>query len=86
ASYTRAELEAYDQYLDAVRVRDTFLDDARHEGEKLGLEKGKEEGEKRLLEEKSTIAKKLRATGMDIGEVCEVTGLPEEVVERLGVA
>ncbi|MGL5785063.1 MAG: hypothetical protein ACRCYZ_06405 [Alphaproteobacteria bacterium] len=37
------------------------------------------------MEEKTTLAKRLRAAGMDMGEVCEVTGLPQEIVERLGV-
>ncbi len=83
ASYTREELEAYDQYLDAVRVRDTFLDDARHEGEKLGLEKGKAEGEKLGLEKgKLEIAKKLLDQGMALETVSSITGLAPEILQK----
>ncbi|MGL5784068.1 MAG: Rpn family recombination-promoting nuclease/putative transposase [Alphaproteobacteria bacterium] len=95
ASYTRAELEAYDQYLDAVRVRDTLLEDTRHESEKLGLEKGLAEGEKLGLEKglaegeklglekgKLEIGKKLLDQGMDLETVSSITGLAPEILQK----
>jgi predicted transposase/invertase (TIGR01784 family) len=99
SSYTKAELEAYDQYLDAVRVAGTIQEDAHNEGEKLGLEKGKAEGEKLGLEKgkvegkaegivegKLEVAKKLLSTGMGVDGVCDITGLSEDVVKGLGVS
>ncbi|MGL5784709.1 MAG: Rpn family recombination-promoting nuclease/putative transposase [Alphaproteobacteria bacterium] len=77
SSYTKAELEAYDQYLDAMRVTITIQEDALYEGQKLGLEKGK-------AEEKIVIARKLLFTGMSREDVCKITGLEQGVVKGLG--
>ncbi|MDR2763927.1 MAG: Rpn family recombination-promoting nuclease/putative transposase [Tannerella sp.] len=52
-SYTKAELLAYDQYLDAVLISRTFVADAIAEGEEKGIMKGMEIG---------------KAKGVEIGE------------------
>lgn len=53
------------------------------EGKKQGLEEGKkqglEEGRKQLM----SVARNLLRSGMDVEEVCRLTGLPREEIERL---
>ena len=61
------------------------------EGKKQGLEEGKkqglEEGKKQGLEEGRiqllSVARNLLRSGMDVEEVCRLTGLPREEIERL---
>ena len=50
--------------------------DAKQEGIEQGIEHGK-------AEEKLSIAKKLKQTGMDIKQISEITGLAEEEIEKL---
>ena len=50
--------------------------DAKQEGIEQGIEHGK-------AEEKLSIAKKLKQTGMDIKQISEITGLTEEEIEKL---
>jgi predicted transposase/invertase (TIGR01784 family) len=87
SAYTRAELEAYDRYLDAIRVELTVRHDSLEEGKLLGIAEGEQigitkgeqigvaKGEIRLLEAKKIIAKNLLALGLDIHIVSESTGL-----------
>ena len=51
SAYTKAELEAYDYYLDALRVEKTIRIDAREEGLERGREEGRKEGRKEGREE-----------------------------------
>jgi len=71
-AYTPAELDAYDEYLDAIRVEGTVRRDSYEEGE----EKGREE-------EKKNVARKMRQKGMNIEDILALTGLTTEVVESL---
>ena len=50
--------------------------DAKQEGIEQGIEHGK-------AEEKLSIAKKLKQTGMDIKQISEITGLAEKEIEKL---
>jgi predicted transposase/invertase (TIGR01784 family) len=80
SAYTPAELEAYDEYLDAIRVEQTVRQDSyeegREEGEQIGISKGE-----RLGLEKT--AKKMLAKGMSLQEVSELTGLSDSEIESL---
>ena len=62
SAYTRAELEIYDYYLDAIRVERTVREDAKEEGEQIGIAKGEQigiaKGEQKLKEEKRIWLKK----------------------------
>ena len=50
------------------------------EARKEGREEGREEGEQR---EKRLIARRMLNRGMDIGEITEITGLPEEEIRKI---
>ena len=84
SSYTPEELDAYDQYLDAVRVEQTIREDAKAEGEQIGLEKGKAEGKAAGKGEKAIeVAKKLLKKGINLNEVAELTGLDAADLAKL---
>lgn len=70
-AYTPEELDAYDEYLDAIRVEGTIRADSFEEGR----EEGREEERKRHEEEKKNIVRKMRAKGMSVEEIRELTGL-----------
>ncbi|MCL7931776.1 PD-(D/E)XK nuclease family transposase, partial [Halomonas llamarensis] len=79
----------------ALRDEVSFLNDAKREGEKLGIEKGRQEtlqeaeervkeAEYRALESKRNAARKLIArTEMDDQAIAEIEELPVEDVEKL---
>jgi predicted transposase/invertase (TIGR01784 family) len=93
SAYTRAELDAYDEYLDAICVAKTMIIDAyakaREESEiKLEEERKKyeeklEEERKKNEEEKKTMARKMLAKGTNIEDVSEFTGLSVDSVQSL---
>ena len=93
SAYTPAELAAYDEYLDAVRVAQTIRNDAdarireaREESEKKLEEKLKEkleEERQKNLEEKKSMARKMLKMEIGIEAVSNVTGLSMEVVRSL---
>jgi len=62
AAYTKAQLEAYDKWKIAAMTERSALKDARREGEKIGIEKGK-------IEEKLEIAQKLFNLGISIAQI-----------------
>jgi predicted transposase/invertase (TIGR01784 family) len=68
SSYTRGELEAYDQYWDAVSTEKTIKVDARAEGEQIGIEK---------------IALKMIDKNKEDDEILEITGLTREALNAL---
>ena len=76
SAYTAEELEAYDEYLDAIRVAGTVRADSFEEGR----EEGREEGEQKRAE---AIARKALAKGMSIKEVSELTGLSVDAIQSL---
>jgi predicted transposase/invertase (TIGR01784 family) len=87
SAYTRTELEIYDYYLDAIRVERTVREDAKEEGEQIGMAKGEQigiaKGEQKLKEEKKNMAHKMLAKGMSLEDVRELTGLSVEETQAL---
>ncbi len=74
--WSKEELEIYDTisiYRQDERGR---LEQAKVEGEKIGIEKGKTEG-------KYETAKKMKQKGFDIKVIAEITGLTENEIEKL---
>ena len=85
---TKAQLETYDKYWDAVSTEKTFLVDAFDKGIEQGIEKGIEQGieqgielgaEQRSIE----IAKKMIVSGMTSNEISNLTGLSIEQIDSL---
>ena len=82
SAYTRGEIDAYQQYWDAVRVESTVRSDALAEGFNegfgegvtQGIEKGMEQGTKAT---QRLIAQKLLASGMSRADISALTGLNE---------
>jgi len=72
SAYTRAELDAYDYYLDAVRVEQAVRTDSYVEGKA----EGKAEG---MIE----VARKMIEKGRSVEEISEITGLSLQVVQKL---
>ncbi len=72
SAYTRGELEAYDQYWDAVSTEKTIKVDARAEGEQIGIVKGEQIGIDRRNRE---VALKMIAKKKEDAEILELTGL-----------
>ena len=95
SAYTAEELEAYDEYLDAIRVAGTVRADSFEEGreegeqigiakgEQIGIAKGREEERQKNLEEKKNMARKVLAKGMSVQDVSELTGLSEDEIRLL---
>ena len=88
SAYTPEELEAYDEYLDALRVEGTIrqdsLQEGREEGEQIGIAKGREEGREEGREgEKKNIARVMLQEGMDIDRISKITGLSVEDIKGL---
>jgi predicted transposase/invertase (TIGR01784 family) len=87
SAYTKAELEAYDEYLDAIRVQQTVRADSLKEGEERGIEKGiekgKEEERKKNLEEKKDMARKMLQRGMGVEDIHTIIELPKEIIRSL---
>lgn len=73
SAYSRQELEAYNSYLDAVRVQQMLIEGAQ--------EKGKQIGEQKLLEEKKRMARMLIQEGIDITTVSRITGFSEDEIK-----
>lgn len=68
SAYTKAELEAYDEYLDAIRVEQTVREDSYEEGvQKTTL----------------AIAQKMLVKGKNIEEISELTGLSVKEIEQI---
>jgi len=70
SAYTAAELEAYDEYLDAIRVEQTLREDSYDEGREIGEQK------KALA-----IAHKMIVKGMNIEDISELTGLSAKDID-----
>ena len=76
SSYTPEELEAYDEYLDAIRVEQTVREDSYGEGEQIGITKGREE-------EKRNMARMMLQEGMKIQKISKITGFSVEEIQSL---
>lgn len=76
SAYTKAELAAYDEYLDAIRVVETIRVDSYKEGRKEGIGEGRKE-------EKYEIARLMVQKGKLLDEIQEFTGLTREELANL---
>ena len=88
SAYTAEELEAYDEYLDAIRVAGTVRADSFEEGREEGKAEGREEGEqigiaKGEQKKAEAIARNLLQAGMQVEGVSEATGLSVDVIASL---
>lgn len=88
SAYSLEELQAYDEYWDALQTERTRV----HDGIEKGLEQGRAEGraegeligiEKGAHEAKLETAKKLKAMGMPDATICTVTALSLEDLKEI---
>ena len=75
SAFTRAELEVYDQYLDAVRVNLTIREDA--------FEEGREEERTKHDEERKNMVCKMVQMGMSMEDISSVMNLPIETIQTI---
>ena len=89
---TDAERKAYDAHMDDIMVQNDVLDTAKMEGRAEGRIEGRAEGriegraEGRVegrTEEKIEMAKKMKAMGMAIETISQISGLTAEQIEQL---
>ena len=71
AAFSRGELLAYQDVLDAIRTETSYVGEKVAEAESRGIKQGREEGRR---DEKLTIAKNLLAV-LDDEAIAEMTGL-----------
>ncbi len=88
AKFTRKEYQAYEDSLKYYRDLKNSLDTAKEEGLlegiKRGIQKGRQEGIKEGIKEgKIEDAVKMLEKGLDSTLISEITGLPEEELEKL---
>lgn len=76
SSYSKAELESYDYYLDAVRTMKTIQHDAFYTGEKSGEKMGE-------VMAAQKIARNMLKENMDRELVAQITGLSLEEIDKL---
>lgn len=84
----KSERVAYDKHIDAIMVQNDVLDTAkmegRAEGRAEGIAEGRAEGRAEgILEEKKATALKMKEMGIPVGTICQITGLPEDEVNKL---
>ena len=85
---TDAERRAYDAHVDDIMVQNDVLDTARDEGHEEGRAEGLAEGRAQGLAEgrekgKMEIARKMKAMGMTIEAISQISGLTAEQIEQL---
>ena len=80
SAYTEGQLIAYDRFWDAVYRERVFYDDGFNKGKLEGRSEGRAEGrDERTIE----IARRMKAKGMCVEEIAEMTDLPIEEISRL---
>ena len=85
---TDAERKAYDAHMDDIMVQNDVLDTAKMEGRAEGRIEGRAEGRvegraEGRTEEKIEMAKKMKAMGMAIETISQISGLTAEQIEQL---
>ncbi|MDD4741987.1 MAG: hypothetical protein PHY20_10505, partial [Bacteroidales bacterium] len=84
SAFSKAELESYDKYWDAVRVETTLQEGAYSKGIKDGLEKGLEKGrEEGRAEERLAMARNGILSGLSDDIIKTLTNLTDEQIEAL---
>jgi len=76
ASYTEAELLAYDQGWDAVSSEKTLLNGRFKEGKAEGLAEGKAEG-------KAEVVITMYHSGLTLEQICQFVGLTQDEVQKI---
>ena len=76
SAFTPGELRAYDKFWDIVSSERTLMDGSYKDGVKEGIKEGVKEG-------KIQVAKNLKAIGMDVDTIHEMTGLTKEEIGNL---
>lgn len=80
SAFTRAQLEAYDNFWDAIRVEKALV----NEGERRGREKGVKEGFKEGIKEGIvSTAKNMKDMQFPIETIAQLTGLSIEEIRQL---
>lgn len=95
-SLDKAEQKAYDRYCENLRIENDIMTTARQDGWQEGWEQGKDAGlqeghekglkeghEKGLQEAALAMARKLKASGMPLSQIAEITGLDTPSLEKL---
>ena len=81
---TDAERKAYDAHMDDIMVQNDVLDTAKMEGRAEGRIEGRAEGQvEGRTEEKIEMAKKMKAMGMAIETISQISGLTAEQIDQL---
>ena len=81
---TDAERKAYDAHMDDIMVQNDVLDTAKMEGRAEGRIEGHAEGRvEGRTEEKIEMAKKMKAMGMAIETISQISSLTAEQIEQL---
>ncbi len=81
AKFTPDEKNKYEESLKYYRDLNNVIDTAFDEGKAEGIAEGKAEG---IVEGKAEIARQMKAKGMDVNLIAEITGLSAEEIERMG--
>ena len=81
---TPAERAAYDRHVNNIMIQNDVLEtkvlEGLQQGREEGLQQGREEGR---AEERLTNARKMKAKGISVAVIAEITGLAAEDIERL---
>lgn len=80
ARLSQEERRAYERHLEHLASERSVIETAKQEGEQIGMEKGEQIGARRNALD---TACKLKAKGLPIEMIAEVTGLTAEEVEKL---
>jgi len=93
---TPAERAAYDRHVNNIMIQNDVLEtkvleglqqgreEGLQQGREEGLQQGREEGrEEGRAEERLTTARKMKAKGISVAVIAEITGLAAEDIERL---
>ena len=80
SAFNDAELRAYDKFWDMISSERTLLHGSYDDGRQDGKQEGKQEG---MQFKAIQIAKKMKAKGMDVDTIMEMTGLDKEEIEKL---
>ena len=84
----KAERKAYDRHIDNIMVQNDVLDTAKMEGRAEGRAAGRAEGRDEgraegRAEERKSVARNLKAMGLDLQAIEQATGLSQKEIESL---
>ena len=76
SAYTKGQLQTYDRFKDAIKTQRTYIVDALALGESIGEARGEARGIEKT-------ARQMKAKGLGIALISEITGLPAEEIKLL---